>query len=495
MHSKGEVEMKRFMVLGLMVFLLPLPIYAGWFSTVLDVIQEVRTTTQGPAVAAPTLLINAQQVDTGLPAHWQQFWLNEPVFNTRLFLTVTGKLNAPVIMLVHGLGQNGLRDWLAIVPVLEKNYRVVMLDLPGFGLSLPPKAKLSPTNYAKVLHLVKEQFSASPVVVVGHSMGGAVTLRYSADFPSDVSQIALIDAAGILQRTAFVKHSAIDRLSINDDKTSASLLRYASGFQNIGSAMVEKLAALPDPTAWLGKSELAWGAALGSYPNMNAALSLVNEDFSRAIFEMNKPVTLLWGAKDTVAPLRTGHMLSQVIPHARLKIIPEAGHNPISSHSQLVADWLLNNINNNAANPMDSASIDLDEAADFTSLNQGDFKCDKQSEITLIGRYSRISLNRCKAVVLRGVEVDELIVDNSLVEIKNTQIKSALLKDSVVVMTAVALTETITLDGSRVDIAGGQFTSEQPFVVHKKSRIIVSVSKAGHQRYVHADTKLTQGRW
>ena len=43
----------------------------------------------------------------------------------------------------HG-GQNGLRDWVSAVPALEKNYRVVMLDLPGFANSGQPSAKLDP---------------------------------------------------------------------------------------------------------------------------------------------------------------------------------------------------------------------------------------------------------------------------------------------------------------------------------------------------------------
>src|SRR5690606_29029378 len=89
-------------------------------------------------------LIPASSAAHKLPEHWRSYWLDESEFDTRMFVTDTGKISAPVVMLVHGLGQNGLRDWLPIVSVLEKEYRVVLLDLPGFANSPTPVAKLSP---------------------------------------------------------------------------------------------------------------------------------------------------------------------------------------------------------------------------------------------------------------------------------------------------------------------------------------------------------------
>ncbi|MDZ7923805.1 MAG: alpha/beta hydrolase [Marinagarivorans sp.] len=56
---------------------------------------------------------------------------------------------------------------------------------------------------------------------------------------------------------------------------------------------------------------------------------------------MKNPVTLLLRGKDTVAPLRAGQMLSQLILPSRFKIIIDAGHNPMLSHSQTIADCFL----------------------------------------------------------------------------------------------------------------------------------------------------------
>lgn len=223
--------------------------------------------------------------------------------------------------MVNGLGQNGLRDWLPIVPELEKHYRVIMIDLPGFANSPRPKIKLSPTYYADLLHFVRPYFSNKPISVIGHSMGDAVTLRYAQRHSADIDQIALIDAAGILQRTAFVKHSATDRIPVNPDFVPNALLTYAVGLQDFSNNLIEKMLHLSDPTSLLGKSEIAWGTTLQSYPNINAALSLSEEDFSAATFEQTKPVAILWGSKDLVAPPRTGQLLAANLTNSELKII------------------------------------------------------------------------------------------------------------------------------------------------------------------------------
>jgi len=471
-------------IIWLMFFVLGTPTAnASWLDKIGAMIDTALPST---TTETKSELVTTVAAEHKLPAHWRTYWLDEVEFGTRIFLADTGKINAPVIMLIHGLGQNGLRDWLPIVPDLEKHYRVIMIDLPGFANSPSPKAKLSPTYYANLLHFVKPYFSNKPISVIGHSMGGAVTLRYAQRYPADIHKIALIDAAGILQRTAFVKHSATDRIPVNPDAMPNRLLTYAVGLQDFSNNLIEKILRLPDPTVLLGKSELAWGTTLQSYPNINAALSLAEEAFSSAIFEQTKPVFILWGSKDVVAPLRTGQLLTANLATSVLTTIEEAGHVPMASHSKEVSQWLLTSLNSQPK-PIAPTTIE-------TRIAKQNYTCDHTTGETLRGPYARITLKECTGVLLDGVVADELIAMDSVIEIQNSHFTgdqtSLTIKNSVVMMTGSTIDGLVTLDQARIDFAGINLSKEIPFKVSAKSRLVLSVSRAGNNRYLHSDLQL-----
>lgn len=462
---------------------------AGFLDSVGNVIDTVFAPT---GIETKPGLISTTTAEHKLPGHWRSYWLNEPKFGTRIFLADTGKTTAPVVMLIHGLGQNGLRDWLPLVPELEKHYRVIMIDLPGFANSPSPRTKLSPTYYADLLHFIKPYFSNTPIRVAGHSMGGAVTLRYAQRYPDDIKQIALIDAAGILQRTAFVKHSATDRIPVNPKAMPNTLLTYAVGLQDLSNSLIEKMLRLPDPTSVLGKSELAWGTTLKNYPNINAALSLTEEDFSSAIFTQTKPVSILWGGKDLVAPLRTGQLLNDNLAASELTIIPDAGHVPMTSHAKEATQWLLLTLNNPPKSLQPST-------AKATGVAPENYDCNSSTGDILRGQYARVSLKGCTGVLLDGVTANELIAIDSVVEIQSSYFANSetalTLTNSVAMITGGTIAGSVNLDSTRIDFAGVTLTKNTPFIAKQKSRLVLSVSRAGENRYLHQDIQLENTIW
>ena len=97
------------------------------------------------------------------PPHWQISMLHESVFNSRVFVVEAGQRSRPTVMLVHGLGQAGLTDWLAVIPALEQQFHVIALDLPGFGRCRPYIVKeLAVEIYRQFLALVQQ--CAKPTV-------------------------------------------------------------------------------------------------------------------------------------------------------------------------------------------------------------------------------------------------------------------------------------------------------------------------------------------
>ncbi len=106
--------------------------------------------------------------------------------------TVTGK-GAKTVILVHGYTCDET-TWTEQVPALAKEYRVVTLDLPGHGKSESPKdGKFSMDLFARAIEAVRAEVGANTAVLVGHSMGTPVVLRYAHLYPAHVSALVFVD--------------------------------------------------------------------------------------------------------------------------------------------------------------------------------------------------------------------------------------------------------------------------------------------------------------
>ncbi len=101
------------------------------------------------------------------------------------------------LLLVHGLAANA-GFWRYNIPELARHYRVIAVDLPGYGKS--SKATWYPYSmsfYAASLARLVEELELGPVTVVGHSMGGQIAMTMALRHPESVSRLVLAAPAGI----------------------------------------------------------------------------------------------------------------------------------------------------------------------------------------------------------------------------------------------------------------------------------------------------------
>ncbi len=95
-----------------------------------------------------------------------------------------------VIVLVHGFGEDQ-RVWNEFkLDLLEERYRVVSIDLPGFGQSTP-LADPSVEGYAGAVAAVTQQLKLDQFILVGHSMGGYTALAFAEQYPDALAGLAL----------------------------------------------------------------------------------------------------------------------------------------------------------------------------------------------------------------------------------------------------------------------------------------------------------------
>ena len=106
--------------------------------------------------------------------------------------TVRGS-GAKTIVFVHGWTCDET-SWSQQVPVFEKNYRVITLDLPGHGKSGSPKnAPLSMEMFANAVEAVRVEARAGKIVLVGHSMGTPVIRQYARMYGANVAGMVPVD--------------------------------------------------------------------------------------------------------------------------------------------------------------------------------------------------------------------------------------------------------------------------------------------------------------
>ena len=105
-----------------------------------------------------------------------------------------GPDDAPTVVLVHGLGGSHL-NWDLFAPLLREHARVLALDLPGFGRSEPGGRHTTVRDNVEVLHRFLTEVAGTPVVLVGNSMGGMISILQTAAAPGTVTGLVLLDAA------------------------------------------------------------------------------------------------------------------------------------------------------------------------------------------------------------------------------------------------------------------------------------------------------------
>ncbi|MFC7419469.1 alpha/beta fold hydrolase [Iodobacter arcticus] len=442
-----------------------------------------------PLHAEPAFLSGkpaAISAPAGYPPEWRYHLQDAPFFNGKVFVLQAGQTQQPTVVLVHGLGSRASRDWLTQIPQLARDYHVLAFDLPGFGLSGNNVERLSPVHYGQLINALIQQYAKNkPVILIGHSLGGAISLRYAHDYPEKVSRLVLVDAAGILQRTVYLDYLSKLNLELAESNLPNMLINFATRKVNqLRSSLIETAdTVLPDPNRLLNIPSVR-EQLFKDLHTFNAALSLLDEDFTQAISQTHTPTDIFWGKNDPVAPLRTAYLLAGRMPATRLTLF-DTGHVPMAERPEEFAERLLEAL----ATPI-PAKITTE-----TINSRRTHLCNKTSNLHLSGEYDSIVLNGCKRVQLINLSARYLEINDSSVWMDNVQISNP---EAAMISNRSSITATnsyikgqpaLSIDSSQVDFAGVSINSSSlPIQTRGRSKFYFSVSdqsKGDVQRLLH----------
>ena len=99
------------------------------------------------------------------------------------------------LLLIHGLGSN-VKGWLRNIPAWSQDFRVIAVDLPGYGKSDKGHYAYSLSFYARVLTEMMDKLDLAEATFVGHSMGAQIAMVAAMQYPERVNKLVLISPAG-----------------------------------------------------------------------------------------------------------------------------------------------------------------------------------------------------------------------------------------------------------------------------------------------------------
>lgn len=224
------------------------------------------------------------------------------------------------IFILHGWTYS-TESWRPIADALRsRGADVGLLEIPGLTDGTNPVWTLE--DYVEWL---KGKIQGDqPVVLIGHSNGGRISLAFAAKYPHCVAKLILLDSAGIPAKGLRALKKNIFRV-----------------VAKVGGALV---------TSERFRDLLYKFARVGDYreatPEMRQTMAnLLSVDLSRVLDKIQCPTLIIWGANDTTTLLSDGELIHRGIRASRMIVIPGARHSPHITHRDKITEILAHELN------------------------------------------------------------------------------------------------------------------------------------------------------
>ena len=265
-----------------------------------------------------------------------------------LINTAAGPLNwrdyggsGDTIVLIHGLG-GSIANWQAIGPRLAKQFRVVALDLPGFGLS-PPGPDWSLDTHAKAVRAFIDEVAGS-ATLLGNSLGGLLAEMIAAKSPEFLETLVLVSPATpprfgdpkihwptarrlMIQATPGVGVSAsryLLRRYTSKELVKLTLASVAYKPSRIPVEMIESFIALAEK-----RRQMPWAEqAVPSTATSIARLFRRPRDFVEIVRDVKAPTLVIHGLEDRIVSPTSIEWLCSLRPDWDFIQLDDTGHTP-----------------------------------------------------------------------------------------------------------------------------------------------------------------------
>ena len=246
----------------------------------------------------------------------------------------------PNLILMHGFG-NTLNTWRHIVPELQKHYRVIAMDLIGFGLSSKPVSyDYSNENQARTIGLFARGLNLDSFIIGGHSLGGAIAVHVALHNETTTGMILFnpgIITTGVPEITRY--------LNLIFPFARVSAKQFTK--RDFREAFLKRSFIHPSIVTDEVVDEIMLGVRSEGY--MDGTTSMMKKFNAPHEFELlpfiEVPTLIIFGVQDRNKSLDEAKALSDNIRDSKLVLVQEVGHYVHEEQPEIVAESIIENLN------------------------------------------------------------------------------------------------------------------------------------------------------
>lgn len=237
-----------------------------------------------------------------------------------------------VLLLLHGIGASAER-WLRVVPLLNRNFRIIIPDIVGFGYSDKPTVEYTMNYFVEFLRDFLKSIRIQRIHIIGSSFGGLLAAEFAMEFANIVKKMILVSPAGTMQTST----------KTLDEYILAALYPTMENARRAFSDMAYDPKVVTDDIVkdFVNRMKLP----NSKYAFMSTLLGIRNtQNLENRLTKIILPTLLIWGREDKMIP--SVHAEDYLrIRNSKLIMIPNSGHTPYtetpSVFAKIALDFLM----------------------------------------------------------------------------------------------------------------------------------------------------------
>jgi pimeloyl-ACP methyl ester carboxylesterase len=235
-----------------------------------------------------------------------------------------GNKDAPTLLLLHG-AFSSLHTYNGWVKELKKDFHIIRVDLPGFGLTGPnARGNHDMLMYKRCVGTILNRLGIEKCHIAGSSLGGWVSWEFAADYPERVDKLVLLGSAGFIDerniplpfkmaRTPFL--SRVARYAIKRNILEQFVKQVYYNQQKVSEALIDRYYEL-----------------FTREGNPGVFFKMANSKFennTHKLKSINAPTLLMWGRHDKWIPVENAYRFERRIYNSEVLIYEKCGHLPM----------------------------------------------------------------------------------------------------------------------------------------------------------------------
>ena len=214
--------------------------------------------------------------------------------------------NGKPIILLHGWGTS-MNTFESLTKEIKENYQVHLIDLIGFGKSDLPLKPINLNEYVLCLYEYINYNNISKPIILGHSFGGRIAIKYASCF-NNIEKLILVDSAGIKKKINISVKWKIRKYKFKKwwYKKTKNVMAYNKLILNSGSY----------------DYKVAKEAMKGTLTKV------IEEDLRKSLKKIKVETLIIWGKEDKETPYKHALIMNKLIKNSGLVTMENTGHFP-----------------------------------------------------------------------------------------------------------------------------------------------------------------------